>query len=133
MAPPGEEATPAKPGAAGWPPPPAPWAPTDWHGGPTVPWPAGSAEWTPTGTVAPAPTYFWPSVICLLLFLPTAVVALLYSVQVRRCAHSGDGEGATRASRMARNWCLMSVLGAAVVFLLAAAGVLPMSAHTGGL
>ena len=55
------------------------------------------------------PTYFWQSLLCFFLFLPTAVVALIYAFQVGRRVQMGDQAGAVRASRLARTWCLLSL------------------------
>jgi hypothetical protein len=63
---------------------------------------------TGTSTDTPA-NYFWQSLVCLFLFLPSAVVAVVYSAQVNRRVHVGDMTGAIRASRLARTWCLVTV------------------------
>jgi hypothetical protein len=66
----------------------------------------------------------WPSLVCLLTLLPSAVVALVYSVQVNRRAQLGDMTGAVRASRLARTWCLVTAAAFSVVVVgLVAAGV----------
>jgi hypothetical protein len=56
-------------------------------------------------------------VACLLLFLPSAVVALAYSTQVTRRIQLGDTNGAVRASRLARTWCLVSLLAFTLLFV----------------
>jgi hypothetical protein len=61
-----------------------------------------------TSTVTPS-NYFWQSLVCLFLFLPSAVVAVVYSAQVNRRVQVGDMTGAIRASRLARTWCLVTV------------------------
>jgi hypothetical protein len=53
--------------------------------------------------------YLWQSLACLFLFLPSAVVAVVYSAQVNRRVQIGDMTGALRASRLARTWCLITV------------------------
>jgi hypothetical protein len=69
-----------------------------------------SAARTPTSTAADAPSnYLWQSLACLFLFLPSALIAILYSTQVNRRVQIGDMTGAVRASRMARTWCLVTV------------------------
>jgi hypothetical protein len=74
---------------------------------------------------APARTgpanYFWQSLVCLFLFLPSALVAVVYSTQVNRRVQVGDMAGAVRASRLARTWCLVTVIvfGALVVWMMA--------------
>jgi hypothetical protein len=65
----------------------------------------GESE-TTTGTPS---NYFWQSLACLFLFLPSAVVAVAYSAQVNRRVQVGDMTGAVRASRLARTWCLVTV------------------------
>jgi hypothetical protein len=60
-------------------------------------------------TTAHPSNYFWQSLACLLLFLPSAVVAVVYSAQVNRRVQVGDMTGAIRASRLARTWCLVTV------------------------
>ncbi len=86
-----------------------------------------SGSWLP----AEPPTYYWQALACLLLFLPTAVVALVYSFQVTRLSRIGDFRGAMRSSRLARTWCLLSVLGFIVVFVLVANGVLNIGSSSG--
>jgi hypothetical protein len=54
--------------------------------------------------------------VCIVLFWPAALVALVYSTQVNRRVQLGDTTGAVRASRLARTWCWVSV----VVFAVAA-------------
>jgi Interferon-induced transmembrane protein len=103
----------------GWQPPrPPSWAPPP---GPT--WSERAAvlrdRMVRPGTRTGPPTYLWQSVVCLLLFLPSAVVALMYSTQVTRLANTGDMTGAVRASRLARTWCIVTLAAftAAVVAL----------------
>jgi hypothetical protein len=55
------------------------------------------------------PNYFWQSLVCFFLFLPAAVIALVYSFQVTRRTQAGDRTGAVRASRLARMWCLVAL------------------------
>jgi hypothetical protein len=43
------------------------------------------------------------------LFLPSALIAIVYSAQVNRRVQIGDMTGALRASRLARTWCLVTV------------------------
>jgi hypothetical protein len=50
-------------------------------------------------------------------------VAIVYGVLVNRRAAAGDWEGASRASRMARTWCFVSLVVGLVVLLLLATGV----------
>ncbi|MGH9095676.1 MAG: CD225/dispanin family protein, partial [Acidimicrobiales bacterium] len=140
-----------RPGDAGWPPPPRPWhpgqapypgAPAAHHPSATTtvaaPWTqtagTGPYAWTndarrsrgeatdqlPTGLMAP-PTYLWAAVLCLFLFLPSALVALVFSLRVTRLAQVGDWRSAVRSSRLARTWCLVSVLLGAIVVVLALA------------
>ena len=79
----------------------------------------------PTASGTPA-NYFWQSLVCLFLFLPSALVAVVYSTQVNRRVHVGDMTGAVRASRLARTWCLITVVvfGALVVWTMARGGSL---------
>jgi hypothetical protein len=53
----------------------------------------------------------------LLLFLPSAIVALAYSTQVSRRQQLGDTPGAVRASRLARIWCMVSLLAFTLLFV----------------
>ncbi|MHB1536069.1 MAG: CD225/dispanin family protein, partial [Acidimicrobiales bacterium] len=71
------------------------------------------------------PTYLWAAIACLFFFLPTALVALTYSSRVTRLLALGDWRGAARSSRLARTWCLLSVLAGFLVFVLVATGALP--------
>jgi hypothetical protein len=66
----------------------------------------GSRTATTTGTPS---NYLWQSLACLFLFLPSALIAILYSAQVNRRVQIGDMTGAIRASRLARTWCLVTV------------------------
>lgn len=126
---PGRWATPPPPGPAGSQPSAAPSSPRTWvEGGAAalrsrmangLPWQAGTSQ-----RQAP-PTYFWQSLACLFLFLPTAAVAVGYSFLVTRREQAGDRTGAAKASRMARTWCLAS-LGAFTILILAAAAGLPV-------
>jgi len=62
----------------------------------------------------------------LLLFAPSAIVAIVYAAQVNRRVHVGDMTGAVRASRLARTWCLVSVAVFTVLILwLVAGGTIP--------
>lgn len=74
---------------------------------------AGSTE----GTARPL-TYYWQALVCIFLFPPTGLVATAYSLLVVRREGYGDRLGALRASRLARIWCVVSV----VVFVLALIG-----------
>jgi hypothetical protein len=70
----------------------------------------GRGRTAESGTTTGNPSnYFWQSLACLFLFLPSAVVAVVYSAQVNRRVHVGDMTGAIRASRLARTWCLVTV------------------------
>jgi len=66
----------------------------------------GTQTTTRTGTPS---NYLWQSLACLFLFLPSALIAILYSTQVNRRVQIGDMTGAIRASRLARTWCLVTV------------------------
>ena len=81
----------------------------------------------PTTTGAGTPSnYLWQSLACLFLFLPSALIAILYSTQVNRRVQIGDMTGAIRASRMARTWCLVTVgVFALLVLWLMAGGSAP--------
>jgi hypothetical protein len=69
----------------------------------------GRLATSPSRSAAPA-SYLWQSLACLLLFLPSALVAVVYSTRVNRRVQVGDMTGAARASRLARTWCLVSVV-----------------------
>ena len=82
----------------------------------------------PAGPAAPTTpaNYFWQSLACLFLFLPSALVAVVYSTQVNRRVQVGDMAGAVRASRLARTWCLVTVVVfGALVLWVTAGGRLP--------
>ena len=83
----------------------------------SLPWQAGASQ-----RQAP-PTYFWQSLACLFLFLPTAAVAVGYSFLVSRREQAGDRTGAAKASKLARTWCLASLAAFTVLILAAAAGM----------
>ncbi len=63
--------------------------------------------------------------MCLVLFLPTALAAVVYSILVTKRTQVGDTTGAAKASRLARGWCLVTlvVFSAAVIAALAGAQV----------
>jgi hypothetical protein len=70
------------------------------------------------------PTYLPWAVLCTILLFPIGgIVAIVYGVLVNRRAASGDWEGASRASRLARRWCLISVGVALIVLIALASGV----------
>jgi hypothetical protein len=73
----------------------------------------------------------WSVLSALLFFVPTGIVAIVYSVLVKRRLAAGDWVGAARASRLARTWCLVSVAIGVMVFLLVATGVVhnPYASH----
>jgi hypothetical protein len=127
-------------------PPPAPHVPSsergdNWSGAPAPQWapprPSGSNQpaWlarlvgSPESVAAAyrgttPPTYFWQALICLFLFLPAGLVAVINSVLVTHRAQSGDVGGAARASYLARVWCLVALVGFVVATLvLTIAGV----------
>jgi hypothetical protein len=84
-----------------------------------------AATQTTTGAGTPS-NYLWQSLACLFLFLPSALIAILYSTQVNRRVQIGDMTGAIRASRMARTWCLVTVgVFALLVLWLMAGGSAP--------
>lgn len=106
-------------GATGWAPPPAPASPPTqaprWAPSPPSNWARTAATWKqrmagPVVAGANPPSYLWQSLACLFLFLPSAVVALVYSTQVNRRVQVGDMTGAVRASRLARTWCFVTLL-----------------------
>ncbi|MGH8921939.1 MAG: CD225/dispanin family protein, partial [Actinomycetes bacterium] len=74
----------------------------------------------PSGLMAP-PTYLWAAVLCLFVFLPSAIVALVFSLRVTRLAQVGDWRSAVRSSRLARTWCLISLLLGAIVLVMTVA------------
>ncbi|MGH9122918.1 MAG: CD225/dispanin family protein [Acidimicrobiales bacterium] len=78
-----------------------------------------------SGVVTAPPSYLWQSVFCLLVFAPAAVVAIYYSVRVSARMAVDDWRGALRASRLARAWCLVSLLGGLVAVAPASAGLIP--------
>lgn len=134
-----------------WPPPPAQWEPAGqgrWvpppppgpGAGQPSPAPTSTRGWTGTAALRSRisstlpwqqrtsqqeqpPTYFWQSLACLFLFLPTAAVAVGYSFLVSRREQAGDRTGAARASRLARTWCFASLASFTVLILAAAAGM----------
>jgi Interferon-induced transmembrane protein len=117
--------TPAAPPAAppGWAPPGPAWnqsGGTDF-GGSTAGWaptPTARRRFPGSATRAGTPSnYLWQSLVCMFLFLPSALVAVAYSAQVNRRVHVGDMTGAVRASRLARIWCLITVVVFAALLL----------------
>lgn len=66
--------------------------------------------------------YLWQSIACLLLFAPSAVVAIVYVAQVNLRVQVGDMTGAVRASRLARIWCLVTVVVFTLLVLWTVAG-----------
>jgi hypothetical protein len=84
----------------------------------------GRVVGSPARTSTPA-NYLWQSLACLFLFLPSAVVAVVYSAQVNRRVQIGDMTGAIRASRLARTWCLVTVVVFTLLVLWVMAGGTP--------
>jgi hypothetical protein len=78
------------------------------------------------------PTYYGWALLCLLVFLPTAIVALVYASRVTRLRAVGDWQGAARSSRLARTWCVLSVVGMVVMIVLVANGIFPVSSTSQG-
>jgi Interferon-induced transmembrane protein len=70
---------------------------------------------TKTGELPPS--YFWQSLVCLILFPVTGAVALGYSVAASHRAGRGDSDGSIRASRLSRIWCFASLAGFALLAL----------------
>jgi hypothetical protein len=71
-------------------------------------------------------------VLCTILLFPIGgVVAIVYGLLVNRRVAVGDWEGASRASRLARRWCLICVGVGAFILLLLAFGIVknPYSSH----
>lgn len=75
----------------------------------------------PSGRVGRPPTYFWQSIVCLLLFFPTGIPAVAYSLLVTKREQIGDGPGSFRASQMARLWCIVTLVACVAALLLGAA------------
>ncbi|MDQ1428483.1 MAG: hypothetical protein QOK39_1959, partial [Acidimicrobiaceae bacterium] len=123
-------------GSPGWaPPPPAAGAypaPQGW-GPPTSPqpaWPPTSAPST-TRPFTPVPNYLIWSILCTVFFFtPAGVVGIVLSVMASRRAAAGDMEGATRASRMAKTSCWVSVILGLVLYLLLAVGAVRLPGST---
>jgi hypothetical protein len=87
----------------------------------TWPGPTGERAWKPTGSL---PTYLPWAVLCTILLFPVGgIVAIVYGILVNRRAAAGDYEGASRASRLARRWCLISVVVGLVALVLLASGI----------
>lgn len=55
------------------------------------------------------PNYFWVSLLSIFLFLPTGIAAAVCSLLSTSRARRGDVEGAWRASRLARGFCIATV------------------------
>jgi hypothetical protein len=81
-------------------------------------------ELVPAGR--PIPSYFWVSLLSLVLFPFTGVIAVGYSLLVTHRSQRGERELAARASRQARVWCVASM---AVFAVIAIAVVLSSLAH----
>jgi hypothetical protein len=77
------------------------------------------------------PTYLPWALVSILLFWPGAVVAIVYSLLVRRRLAVGDWVGASHASRLARTWCVVSISVGVVLLVLLLTGVLrnPYASH----
>lgn len=108
-----------------WTPPDPSWAPPPAWGQGGQPQPAAPSapthQWSATHrwtsplarTRGDSPPYFWQSLVCLFLFPPTGIAAVVYSVLVTKRTQLGDSAGAARASYLARVWCLWSLVGMA--------------------
>jgi len=88
-------------------------------------WARPSGTWWDRLLAAPSQaeprTYFWQSLVCLFLFLPTGVAALAYSLIASRREQAGDRLGSLKASQLARMWCIASVAVFGVALLITAA------------
>jgi hypothetical protein len=63
----------------------------------------------PGGYVAPPTSYFGWAVLCTIAcFMPFGVVAIVKASQVKPRWAQGDLDGARRASRTAKAWCLLA-------------------------
>jgi len=60
------------------------------------------------------PSYFLLALLCLLVFLPTGVFAVVNSLLVSYRFQRGDPAGAARASYMTRVFCVLTPVGLVV-------------------
>jgi len=84
----------------------------------------------PAATVPSAPrSWLGSSILALFVFLPTGIVALVYSLRTRSRWAAGDIAAARAASTRARTWSLSTlVVGLALLFLLLVLGLVYGSA-----
>jgi Interferon-induced transmembrane protein len=91
--------------------------------------PYTQAPWQ--GAMAPPiQTYLVPAIlVTLFCFLPTGIAAIVYATQVSSKRDAGDYIGATRASKQARMWTIVSLaVGVAVLAIV----VIAAAASSGG-
>jgi hypothetical protein len=94
------------------------------HVSPTLPYagtpaaPACPAPAPPVPYVAPPPTHLVAAIICTFIcFMPFGIVALVKASSVNRAWARGRWDQAYRASRSARNWCILAALVSPGLFL----------------
>jgi Interferon-induced transmembrane protein len=82
------------------------------------------ANRAPKSATTGTPTYFWQALVCVFLFPPTGVAAVIYSLLVTKRTQVGDATGASRASYLTRICCLWSLVGmAAALVIFALTGI----------
>jgi hypothetical protein len=101
---------PPPPDESGFPP-----APPTPGGGMAAPYPS-----TPMTSPGQVPNYLvWAILVTLLCFLPTGIVAIVYSSQVGSKLAAGDVAGAMDSSKKAKMWTIVSaVIGVLIAVLL---------------
>jgi len=74
--------------------------------------PAGTGGYpTPAGGPAVIPNYLvWAILVTIFCFLPTGIVAIVFSSQVDTKLAAGDRAGALDSSNKARMWVIISVV-----------------------
>ena len=88
------------------------------------------AQAQPPVATAPAPPRSWlgSSILALFVFLPTGIVALVFSLRTRSRWAAGDVAGAHRSSTRARTWALSTlVVGLALLALVVILGLVYQS------
>jgi hypothetical protein len=91
-----------------------------------TPYGSGPGFGAPAGP--PPPNYLgWAIASTVLCCIPAGIVAIVYAAQVNGKWTSGDFQGAARASRLARNWFITSI----IVGIVAAIAVVAIRAGAG--
>ena len=93
-------------------PPVPPWGP------PTAPPQPPLAAAPPRAPLSATPSHMVWAIICIFLFWPTAIPAIIYASRVNTTVASGDAAAASIASKLAQRYCWISTAVGAVIYFI---------------